>query len=158
MRVRSLFVSVAAMGLLAVAVMAAEKEINLEGVKCVMKPDAPAKAANAVDYKGGKVFFCCAGCVGKFDPKNEKAATMANHQLVVTKQAKQANCPLSGGPCKTEFTTKVGGVDVYFCCSNCQGKVAKTEGEAQIAMVFGDKAFEKAYKVGEKKEGEKKAE
>ncbi len=74
---------------------------------------------------------------------------MANHQLVVTKQAKQANCPLSGGPCKTEFTAKVGGVDVYFCCPNCQGKVAKTEGEAQIAMVFGDKAFEKAYKVGE---------
>ncbi len=68
MRVRSLFVSVAAMGLLAVAVLAAEKEINLEGVKCVMKPDAPAKAANAVDYKGGKVFFCC-GVRGKFDPR-----------------------------------------------------------------------------------------
>lgn len=127
-------------------------EINLEGVKCVLNPKGPAKAENAVDYKGGKVFFCCQNCPKKFSEDPAKFAVKANHQLAATKQAKQVKCPLSGQPCKADQVVEVGGVKVAFCCGNCKGKVAEAEGDAQAELVFSDKAFDKGFEVGEKEE------
>lgn len=101
-----------------------------------------------VSYKGAKVYFCCPGCPGGFEKNTAKFAAKANHQLVVTKQAKQEKCPLSGGPLNAEKTVKVGGVSVTFCCENCQGKVAKAEGDDQVNLVFADGPFGKGFKVG----------
>jgi YHS domain-containing protein len=111
--------------------------------KCVVS-GGPAKEDKTVDYKGGKVYFCCENCPKAFEKDVKKYATKANHQLVATGQAKQAKCPISGGKLNPEKTVKVGGVDVQFCCENCQGKVAKAEGDAQVELVFSDAAFEKA--------------
>jgi YHS domain-containing protein len=120
---------------------------NLEGVKCLMNPKAAAKADKSVSYKGGKVFFCCDNCPKKFDA--EKNATAANHQLVQSGQAKQAKCPLSGGDLNADTKIKVAGAEVAFCCNMCKGKVMEAKGDAQIDMVFSNKAFEKAgFKVG----------
>ena len=57
--------------LVSVTVYAAD-EVKLEGVKCFVNPKAPAKAANSVDYKGGKVFFCCMNC-----PKARSAGSVS---------------------------------------------------------------------------------
>jgi len=120
---------------------------NLEGVKCLTNPKAAAKADKSVSYKGGKVFFCCDNCPKKFDA--EKNATAANHQLVQSGQAKQAKCPLSGGDLNPDTKIKVAGAEVSFCCNMCKGKVNDAKGDAQIEMVFSNKAFEKAgFKVG----------
>ncbi len=129
-----------------VAVFAAD-EVKLENVKCIMNPKAAAKADKSVSYKGGKVFFCCDNCPKKFDAK--KNSTAANHQLVLTSQAKQAKCPLSGGDLNAEQKLKVGGAEVTFCCDKCKGKVAAAKEADQAEMVFSDAAFEKAgFKVG----------
>ena len=118
---------------------------NLEGVKCVVNPKANAKEANAVDYKGGKVFFCCQNCPKAFEKDTAKFAASANHQLVATGQAKQVKCPFSGGPINEETAIDVKGVKVAFCCEKCQGKAK--ESTEQVELIFNDKAFEKGFKV-----------
>ena len=94
-------------------------DVKLEGIKCLVAGNQPAKSANASEYKGGKVFFCCGNCKKAFDGDNKKFAAKANHQLVATSQAKQAKCPLTGGPCKEDKFVEVAGAKVYFCCDNC---------------------------------------
>lgn len=114
----------------------------------------PAKKDVAVEYRGGEVYFCCPGCPGKFKEKTEKYSTKANHQLIASGQAKQTACPLSGRETNSDTATEVEGVSVAFCCNGCKGKVAKADEEKRREMVFGDKAFEKGFKVKEKQKKE----
>ena len=142
---------------LSVAVLLAAS-INLADEAKEFKATCPvsgkaAKEASAVDYKGGKVYFCCDNCPEAFKKDTAKFATKANHQLVTTGQAEQKKCPISGRALNKEQTLKVADVEVTFCCPNCKGKVAKAEGKEQLELVFSDKAFEKAYEV--KKEDKK---
>ena len=129
----------------------ADDTVDFKKVKCLVNPKQAAKETNAADYKGGKVYTCCGGCMGKFKKSPTKFATMANHQLVATKQYKQAKCPLSGGPSKAAHTAEVGGVKVAFCCGNCEGKVKKAKGKVQAELVFSDKAFKKGFVSAKKK-------
>lgn len=145
-------------GMLAGAAVVAEENaaIDLKDVKCVVAP-RDAKADKSAEYKEGQVFFCCDGCKGKFAKDSKKFATGANRQLVATKQYEQKACPLSGGDINPEKTAEVAGVEVAFCCGDCQGKVAAAEGEEQVVLVFSEKAFEKAFKaVPEKDEDDTK--
>ncbi len=104
----------------------------------------PALEDKSVAYKGGKVYFCCENCPKAFEKDTAKYATKANHQLAATGQAKQATCPISGAKLNPEKTSKVGGVDVQFCCEKCQAKVAEAKGDAQVDMVFAEAPFAKA--------------
>jgi len=145
---------IAAFGLMFTGVMAAE-EVKLDGIKCIMNPKAAAKADKSVDYKDGKVYFCCDNCpkgFAKDQAGDKKMSAKANAQLVATGQAKQAKCPLSGGDLNKDTEITVAGAKVQFCCNNCKGKVEKATGDEQTDLVFSDKAFEKAgFKVEKKK-------
>ncbi|HAN99328.1 MAG TPA: hypothetical protein DCQ98_18750 [Planctomycetaceae bacterium] len=127
-------------------------EIKLDGVKCLMNPNAAVKEATGVAYRDGKVFFCCGNCAAKFKEDPAAVAPKANHQLVQTGQYEQLHCPLSGGDLNPEKTVKVGEVEVKFCCGNCQSKVAEAEGDAQLQLVFGNEAFDKGFAVVKKDE------
>lgn len=152
MKFQKVVASLALVGLLAgVSAWAAEEgEINLEKVKCVIAPTKAANPEKSVEYKKGKVFFCCDGCKGKFEKDKEKYASKAQQQLVATKQYKQKACPLSGGDIDPEKKTKVNGVEVAFCCGGCLGKVEKAEGDEKVDLVFGTKAFEKGFELAKK--------
>jgi hypothetical protein len=119
------------------------KKNPLEGVKCLLMPEKAVKEDKAVDYKEGKVYFCCPGCVKKFSEGKDKFEAKANHQLVLTKQYKQEACPMSGGALNESTAIEVGGVKVAFCCNNCKGKAEKMEGDKQVEELFGKNAFEK---------------
>ena len=80
--------------------------------------------------------------------QKEKFATKANLQLAQTGQAKQGKCPISGKGTKDATALDVAGVSVTFCCNNCRKKVDGAEGDDQLNLVFGDKAFDKAFSVG----------
>lgn len=123
---------------------------DLEGVKCVVNGERGANAEFAVEYGSGKVYFCCQGCVKKF--KADQAAnaptmnTKANHQLVVTGQFAQIQCPISGRAVDAEQVVNVAGVEVSFCCDGCVTKIENAEGmQAKAEIVFGDKAFTRGY-------------
>lgn len=103
------------------------------------------------EFNGGKVYFCCGNCKGKFDAGSEKFAAKANHQLVVTGQAKQKACPFAGRAADDSKTVEVAGVSVAFCCGNCQGKASKASGDDQINLVFSNDAFKKGFEIAEKK-------
>ena len=108
----------------------------------------------AIDYKGGKLYFCCPGCIAPFKENTAKYAAKANEQLVVTGQAKQIACPLTGAKINPSTKTKIAGVDVCFCCKGCQGKVKAATADKQLDMVFG-KGFDKGFALKVDKEKSK---
>jgi len=160
---KRLFVSGAAILALCVTTVVNSAEEKNEGAKkdekgfkcmCPVSNKA-AKKDQKVAYKGKEVYFCCAGCPDAFKKDTAKFAAKANHQLVGTKQAKQAKCPIKGTKCNPKHTVDVAGVKVAFCCPGCKGKAAEASGDDQIALLFGDKTFKKAFKINKKKKGKK---
>jgi YHS domain-containing protein len=147
MKIRSLFaVLVAAAVAITASLNAEDKKDPLEGIMCPVS-GKQVKADATVDYKGAKVYMCCPGCPAGFEKDTAKYAAKANAQLVATGQAKQAKCPISGGATKEGTEVKVASTKVAFCCKNCQGKVAKAEGDDQLNLVFSDEAFGKGFEV-----------
>ncbi|MCA9062990.1 MAG: hypothetical protein KDA96_08020 [Planctomycetaceae bacterium] len=134
-----------AAGVLASAQANEEKEAAFDA-KCPVSGAAAKKDVTA-DYKEKKVHLCCDKCKAAFEKDSSKFVTRANHQLVHTKQYKQAKCPLSGAPCKKDFAVKVSETDVYFCCNNCKGKAAGASGDDQLALIFGEEPFKKGFEV-----------
>jgi len=128
----------------------ADKKINVKKAKCPIS-GKPAKDVDgsSVAYKGGKVFLCCTNCPNAFKKDPTKFAAKANFQLYVTKQAKAVKCPIAGRPLNAAQTVDIDGVTVAFCCPGCKGKVSKSDDK--VALVFGDAAFAKGFKVGAKK-------
>lgn len=124
-----------------------EKETKL---KCLVNSKADAKMDKSAEYKEGKVYFCCGGCLAKFKKSPEDFAAQANHQLVASKQYVQTKCPFSGGNTKEDKAVEVGGVKVAFCCGNCEAKAKGAEGAEQVKLLFADKAFEKGFEVAKK--------
>lgn len=101
--------------------------------------------AKVVEYKKAKVYVCCDNCKGKMDKDTKAFAVKANAQLVQTRQFRQTKCPLTGGKVDKEQKTKVGASMVRFCCGKCKGKVEEAEGDEQLALVFNDDKFDKAF-------------
>ena len=135
--------AVLAIGLVAYAAEDKAKEFK---ATCPVSGKA-ALQDKTVDYKGGKVYFCCENCPKAFAKDTAKFATKANQQLVATGQAKQVKCPLTGKDLNPDASTEVGGVKVGFCCNNCKGKVAAATDDAQAELVFSDAAFAKGFEV-----------
>jgi len=145
MKIRPMFTGLSALAaLFAVALVAEAADVS--NAKCPIS-GKPAKESAAVDFEGGKVYLCCNNCPKAFEANPAKFAAKAHHQMVVTGQAKQENCPFSGKATKEDQSTDVDGVKVAFCCPNCKAKVEKADAAAQIEMCFGEKAFKKAFKV-----------
>lgn len=145
MSTRLLGLAVLAALVAGIAVKAAEEKKF--SAKCIVAGDQAAKEDKNVAYKGGKVYFCCDGCKGKFEKDTAKYAVVANAQLVSTGQAKQKACPIAGKPIAEGKTVDVAGTKVSFCCDGCKGKVADAKGDAQLALVFGEEAFKKGFEV-----------
>lgn len=105
----------------------------------------------AIDYKGGKIAFCCRGCVKKFKTKTKDFATNANFQLAASGQAAQKACPFSGekvNTAKKSAPTDVAGVKVTACCDDCQKKLEAMDLAKRLDAAFGEKAFARAFVVG----------
>ncbi|MEQ9407630.1 MAG: hypothetical protein RIK87_07870 [Fuerstiella sp.] len=135
------------------ATQADDKEEKVLTVKCpVAGKEIKIADAKTASYKDAEVYLCCNGCKGKLEKDPAKYSTKANHQLILTKQAKQVKCPLAGKPVNPAQHVKVAGIQVGFCCGNCKGKVAKAEGDDQLALVFSDAAFKKGFEVVKKEE------
>lgn len=144
--------SFAIAGVIAVCLALSLRADDQEKKEEAFKPMCPvsgmaAETSVAVEYKGAKLFFCCPGCPGEFEKDAAKFAAKANHQLVGTKQAVAAKCPLAGRPLNPETAIDVQGVKVAFCCDNCKGKAVAAKGDEQLALVFGDAAFAKGFEV-----------
>lgn len=142
MRASKLLTAVAALVVIGGSIAMAAKPA-LEGVKCVMNPGKAVNESKSVEWKEGKVYFCCDNCPKAFTANKEKHAAKANAQLVATKQYEQNACPISGAKIDESTAVEVRGAKVAFCCKNCKGKVEAAKGDEQLDLVFSEKAFEK---------------
>jgi YHS domain-containing protein len=146
MKARMMFLAAAVLAV-AVVSIGAEEKADLSKIKCPVSNRAVNPEA-AVDYKGGKAYFCCMNCPKAFADNTAKFAAKANAQLVATGQAAQAKCPISGRDLNDETAIEVAGAKVVFCCNNCKGRVERAEGDAKVELAFGEEAFKKAgFKV-----------
>lgn len=70
--------------------------------------------------KGGeKVYFCCAGCKGKYEKNPSKFAGK-----VAASYTYQTRCPVTGDEIDpTVYTDLSTGQRIYFCCNGCEGKL-----------------------------------
>ena len=138
------------LSVLAVALLAAPAFADHHEEKTTAKcpvMDRPINKEFSTEYKDATVYFCCAKCVGKFEENTDKYAAKANAQLVATGQAKQTACPITGGKINPDKKAEVAGVEVNFCCGNCEGKVKSADEKKAMMLVFSDKAFVKAFEV-----------
>jgi YHS domain-containing protein len=107
-----------------------------------------------VEHEGQKVYFCCKGCVGKFekDPAKYEAA-LANSYTY------QTRCPVMNEDINPKaFIELADGRKVFFCCKGCDKKLTKdpekylpnleSQGihisEKQLASAHGEKEGEHA--------------
>lgn len=143
MRSQRLLVAVASLFVIGTSLAFAANKPTLEGIKCVMQPTKAINESKSVEWKKGKVYFCCDNCPKAFTADKEKHAAKANAQLVATKQYKQQACPISGEKIDDSTAVEVAGAKVAFCCTKCKGKVEAAKGAEQLDLVFSEKAFEK---------------
>ncbi len=109
----------------------------------------PASKDHAVDYDGGKVYFCCDDCPKAFQKDPSKYAAKAHLQMALTGQLTQTACPFSHKPVNPEKTVDVGGVKVAFCCGDCVKEAQGMSQDDLIKKVFTD--ISKTFKVAESK-------
>jgi hypothetical protein len=116
----------------------------------------PAKEDVTTSYKKKNVYLCCGKCKAAFEKDNTNFTTKANHQLVQTKQFRQAKCPFSGGDLVKGTNVKVAKVAVRFCCDKCKAKAEGAKGDDQVAMIFAEEPFKKAFVAKKAGAGKKK--
>ena len=126
-----------------VAGMPEVKTCGCPGGYCPRRPDP----TYTVDYKGAKIQLCCGQCVTIFKKAPEQFTPIANHQLVATGQAGQFACANCGEDLytTTQTTVDVAGIPVMFCKAECAKKVMNANPKERVELVFGDKAFSRAF-------------
>lgn len=79
----------------------------------------PADRKVFIEDAGEKVYFCCKGCINKYQGAPEKyKAALANSFTYQTK------CPVMGEDIDPQaFTQTAGGTSIYFCCKGCDKKL-----------------------------------
>lgn len=66
-----------------------------------------------------KVYFCCEGCISKFEREPKKY-----RQALANSYTYQTRCPVMGEDIDPEaFTTLADGRKIYFCCPRCDKKL-----------------------------------
>lgn len=72
----------------------------------------------SIERDGKKVFFCCKGCVGKYQANPAQyASALANSYTYQTK------CPVMGGQIDPQaYITTPNGTRIYYCCKACDKK------------------------------------
>lgn len=103
-----------------------------------------------IESGGKKVYFCCQGCVGKYqnDPKKYTAALSNSYTF-------QTICPvMEKNIDPTSFTKLADGRTIYYCCDGCDGKLFGTP--AKYAKHLANQGYQynwaKIKKAGDDKE------
>ncbi len=98
--------------------------------------DEPANLALSVPTDDGSVFFCCKGCIPKYqkDPAKYAAKVAAQRKALAGKAKVQVTCPVSKDPVDQKVFVKSSGKRVYFCCKGCVGKYQSNPAKYATAL------------------------
>ena len=86
--------------------------------------DEPISLAISTPTDDGPVYFCCDGCIPKFQKDPAKYATkVAAQRKALAHRAKvQVTCPVTKKPVDPKIFAETKGEKTYFCCKGCVGK------------------------------------
>jgi len=84
----------------------------------------------------GPVFFCCSGCIEKYNKNPEKYAkkTAAQRAALKDRPKIQVACPISKKGIDPKVFIVHEGQRVNFCCTGCVGKFEKDPGKYQAGL------------------------
>ena len=84
----------------------------------------PVNLAVSVATDEGPLFFCCKGCISKYqaDPSKYAAKVAAQRKALASRDRVQVTCPVSRETVDPKVFVESNGQRVYFCCSGCTGK------------------------------------
>jgi YHS domain-containing protein len=84
----------------------------------------PINLAVSTPTDDGPVFFCCKGCIAKYNAEPGKfAKKVAQQRKALEKLAKvQVRCPVTGEPADPKVAIETDGKKVSFCCKGCVEK------------------------------------
>jgi len=110
--------------ILALGVVAARAESKGGPLPRCPIMDEPIDFSVSTDTADGPVYFCCAGCIKKYNATPKKFAKLvATQRSMLAKRDKvQVKCPVSGEPTDPKITATHNGETVSFCCKSCAKK------------------------------------
>ena len=75
----------------------------------------------------GPVFYCCAGCIDKYEANPDKyaAKVAVQRELLKDRPKVQVTCPVSGKPVDGKTSITLDGETVGFCCPKCPDAFTK---------------------------------
>lgn len=126
---------VAAGGLFAARPMADDKKEEAKLPVCpVMGGEVNFSVHTATD--DGPVYFCCPGCIAKFNKNPEKYAeeTSAQRKALAKMDKVQVSCPVTGEELDASKTIEHEGEKVAFCCGGCVRKFQKDPAKYKASL------------------------
>ena len=87
------------------------------------------------EYRGKRVYFCCAKCKAKFAAAPDKYADGVKDQWEALKPlAIQVSCPGTGKLVNRKISVETEHGPVYFCCNNCKAGWEKDSTKMQAKL------------------------
>ncbi len=96
----------------------------------------PINLASKLKTDDGPVFFCCDGCISRYQKNPAKfASVVADQRKALAKRAKiQVICPVSGNPVSDDIFVESDGQKVHFCCKDCLKKYKNNPSDYSAAL------------------------
>ena len=102
--------------------------------------DEPVDFTVSTPTDTGPVFFCCPGCIKKYNKEPEKYAekAAAQRKLLAERSKVQVSCPMCGKPVNTDTFVEIDGKQVFFCDAGCadQYKAKAAEYASKLANSY----------------------
>lgn len=115
----------------------ATQPINAETAlpKCPVTGE-PVNFAISTATDDGPVYFCCKGCVKKFEADRGKyAASLAEQRKALASRPKvQVRCPVTDKPANLNIFITQNSEKIYFCSQECSSKFQKEPGKYKAAL------------------------
>lgn len=98
--------------------------------------DEPANLALSVATDDGPVYFCCKGCIPKFQKNPAKYVTKvaAQRKALAHREKVQVICPVTKEPVDRKVSIERDGKTVYLCCKGCVGKYGRDPAKYATAL------------------------
>jgi len=98
--------------------------------------DEPINLAISIPTDDGPVYFCCKGCIPKYQKNPGKyAAKVAAQRKALAHRAKvQVTCPVTNEPVDKKFFVESKGQKIYVCCKGCIGKYKRDPAKYASAL------------------------
>ena len=96
----------------------------------------PVSLAVSTPTDDGPVFFCCKGCIKKFNEEPEKFGKLVAEQrkILGPRPKVQVVCPVSGKPVDSKFSIEHEGKTISFCCADCGPKYKENSAKYTVAL------------------------